>query len=379
MAKAKTIRVMLSSRCNDEFPAPVANGGLTLSEIRRDLKTTIESQRVLGQALFEVWINEDAPPADHTADSWETCLEAARDCDVLIVLSNGNAGWAKAGGDIGICHAEYMEGLASARGKVRIVTLPNVDVGKGVQRERNLRFQEYLAQETAFRGGSVTSVTDLKERVYQALTDALITLTQRGVSAAASTRFDMGQALDWTRLDFRQRKHEMERVLQEALSSQDGARAVKGAVILRIGGQSVAVMAHAIPAAFTVAAARELVGRPFLLDHERVDLLKAAHGPVHVIACHRSASETQATTLLGFPDAIVVTGQFGVFVADDIQNVQFVFLVNCRDESQTRHALQRFFEWLGQTGEDTKLASRAASRARIVKVIAAELKSARGA
>jgi hypothetical protein len=83
--------------------------------------------------------------------------------------------------------------------------------------------------------------------------------------------------------------------------------------------------------------------------------------------------------LLDFPDVIVVTGQFGVFVADDIQNVQFVSLVNCRDESQTRHALQRFFEWLGQTGEGAKLASRAASRARIVKVIAAELKSARGA
>ena len=41
-------------------------------------------------------------------------------------------------------------------------------------------------------------------------------------------------------------------------------------------------------------------------------------------------------------------------------------------ESQTRHALQRFMEWLDQTGEADILARRAASRAKIVRVIAAE-------
>lgn len=56
-----------------------------------------------------------------------------------------------------------------------------------------------------------------------------------------------------------------------------------------------------------------------------------------------------------------------------MQKVQFAFLANCRDESQTRHALQRFMEWLDQTGESHILARRAASRAKIVKVIAAEL------
>jgi len=35
--------------------------GTTLSDLRRALKTEIESVRVLGRKLFEVWINEDAP------------------------------------------------------------------------------------------------------------------------------------------------------------------------------------------------------------------------------------------------------------------------------------------------------------------------------
>ncbi|MGE8640013.1 MAG: hypothetical protein ACN6PR_15275 [Achromobacter sp.] len=36
-------------------------------------------------------------------------------------LSNGNAGWATGEQDVGICHAEYMEGLRSTQAKVRLV------------------------------------------------------------------------------------------------------------------------------------------------------------------------------------------------------------------------------------------------------------------
>ncbi len=50
--------------------------------------------------------------------------------------------------------------------------------------------------------------------------------------------------------------------------------------------------------------------------------------------------------------------------------MQFVFLANCRDPSQTRHAVQRFLDWLEQSGEGKYLAERAQARARIVKAIA---------
>ncbi|PBP79956.1 DUF4062 domain-containing protein [Pseudomonas syringae] len=371
MAQSKRIKVMLSSRCNDHFPA---DSDQTLSNIREQLKREIEGTKLFGKQVFEVWINEDAPPADGMQDSWDACLQAVRDCDVLLVLSNGNAGWASSDGDIGICHAEYMEGLATARGKVRFIAMPNIPAcdGRVAEAARNQRFQAFIAQQTPFRGGMVSTAEQLRTRVQEALLDALVVLTQRGVTAAASSRFDMGQALDWTRMDFRQRKRAMETVLLQALNGGK-VPASEAFAFVPIAGVNIAVLVHAIPAAFTVAAARELVGKPFLRDHEHADLLKGAEGPLHLIACHRGATETQATALLGFPDATVVSGSFGIFVADDVQKVQFAFLANCRDASQTRHALQRFREWLDQTVEAKILAKRAASRAKIVKVIAAEL------
>lgn len=368
--KSPLIRIMLSSRCLDPFPAGATT---TLTDLRRQLKKDIEAMRILGRKVFEVWINEDAPPAPGTHDSWETCLKAVRECDILIVLSNGNAGWAMGGSDIGICHAEYMEGLRSAQAKVRLVALPRIPITKDAAGGRNKRFQEELDQQTAFRGGEVSSIEDAKKRVFEAVADAVVALTQAGVSASASSRFDRGAALDWTRLDFRQRKHAMEATLTESLAGRQNARAAEGATIVPVGGKDIAIVAHAIPAAFSVAAARELVGRPFLSDHERAAQLASAHGPLHLIACHRGATETQATTLLGFPDATVVSAPFGVFVADDVQKVQFAFLTHCRDDTRTRHAAQRFFEWLNQTGEADRLARRAVSRAKIVKLLAREL------
>lgn len=114
MATSSKLKVMISSRCNDMYPGPGMKDARSLTEIRKVLKKSIEGEKIFGKKVFEVWINEDAPPADHSADSWELCLKEVRDCDVLIVLSNGSSGWAKSGADIGICHAEYMEGLARA-------------------------------------------------------------------------------------------------------------------------------------------------------------------------------------------------------------------------------------------------------------------------
>lgn len=370
MAKSTRIRVMLSSRCKDYFPAGSKS---TMTDLRKQIKQDIEAIQINGTNLFEVWINEDAPPSAGTVDSWDTCLQAVRDCDILIVLFNGNAGWASAKSDVGICHAEFMEGMRAAQAKVRLVTLTPLLSVKGTRKDSiHRRFQEAVAQSSLFRGDDAETVEEAQRRVREALADALLQLTRLGVNSVAASRQDMGAALDWTRMDFRRRKQAMEQAVCASLSGLRGAKALDGATSVLIDGTPVAVVAHAVPAALGVAAARELVGRPFLTDHEREALLRQAQGPFHLIACHRTATETQATALLGFPDATVISGPFGVFVADDIQKVQFAFLPNCRDESQTRHAVQRFFAWLEQSQEAVNVARRAASRTRIVRAIAKE-------
>ena len=373
MAKSSKLRVMLSSRCDDPFPAGTTS---TFSDIRRALKTEIEAMEIAGRKAFEVWINEETDPQGGTWDSWEVCIEAVKDCDILIVISNGNAGWANSAGDIGICHAEMMTGLSTARAKVRLIALDTIPITKDDAGKRNKRFQDELARQSLFRGGTVTTVADLNKRVKDALYDAIVKLAQAGVHDTTLARFDSGAALDWSRLDLRKRQLEMVRVLREGLLSRKGSVEDSGKIFVRMNGEEILAEAHAIPAALTVGPARESVGQPFLRDHLLAQSLKGKRGgPVHIIACHKTATESQAAKLLGFPDATFVSPRFGVFAADPIQKVQFAFITNCRDEDNTRYGLQRFFEWLSQTGEENLLADRALARARIVEAIANEAKA----
>jgi len=372
MAKSSRLRIMLSSRCNDKFPSVSTT---TLTDIRRELKAELEDMEIGDKKAFEVWINEDAPPAGGTWDSWDVCLQAVKDCDILLVISNGNAGWADGSGDLGICHAEMMTGLSYAPAKVRLIALDNVAITTDATGVRNKRFQDELSRQSLFRGGAVTSVADLKARVKEALFDSVVALAQAGVRDAAKGKFHSGAALDWSRLDFGTRQSEMVRVLREALLARTASFEDSGNIFVKMSGRDVLVEPHAIPSAMTVGPARELVGQPFLRDFRLAPSLTGRRGgPLHVIACQKTATESQAAKILGFPDATFVAAPFGVFVADPIQKVQFAFVTNCRDEANTRHGLQRFMEWLTQTGEEVLLADRSQARARIVKAIAKEVK-----
>jgi hypothetical protein len=173
MAKSSKLRVMLSSRCNDTFPPGTAT---TLSDIRRALKKDIEAMEVAGRKAFEVWLNEATAPQGGTLDSWDVCIEAVKDCDILLVISNGNAGWAKCAGEIGICHAEMKVGLDVAPAKVRLIALGNIAVTNDRTGERNKRFQDEMAKQSLFRGGAITTAAELKNRVKEALHDAVIAL-----------------------------------------------------------------------------------------------------------------------------------------------------------------------------------------------------------
>lgn len=367
---------MISSRCNDPFPA---DSTTTLSEIRRELKAEIEAAKIFGRRIFEVWINEDAPPQGGRWDSWDVCLQAVSDCDIMLVLSNGNAGWSRGPGEIGICHAELMQGLATAPGKVRLISLGTIKSNDPVQAGRDALFRQYLDTQTLFRGASVSTLAELKARAREALNDALIGLCQRGVTEASKGKFYSGAALDWSRLDFSGRREAMEGALRDALKARPKAVELARGVSAQLAGVNVLFLPAAIPAALTVPSARELVGQPFLLDHKLALDLEAAKvmGPAHLIACHKSVTESQALRLLGFPDATVVSAPFGIYVADDVQKIQMILIANCRDATTTRHGVQRFFEWLEQTNESERLAARAASRLRIVSVVSAELQRGR--
>ena len=211
---------------------------------------------------------KETPPKGGTWDSWDVCLKAVADCDILLVLSNGNAGWAQDAGGIGICHAELMTSLSNTPGKVWLVSLEPVLSKKPEEAERNRRFQDYIKAQSLFRGGIVRTVADLKSRVREALCDALITLTQRGVRELSKGKFYSGEALDWSRLDFAARQRAMIEVVQRSLMGRQGAAEIARAVSVPLTDTPIYFLPSAIPAALTVSAAREMVGQPFLRDHE---------------------------------------------------------------------------------------------------------------
>lgn len=371
MAKPSKLRVMISSRCDDFFPIGAET---KLSDIRKDLKQDIEAVKIAGKRLFEVWINEETPPQGGAWSSWEVCIQAVKDCDILIVLDNGNAGWANDKDGIGICHAELVTGHSIAPDKVRIIQIGDDDTRKDLKDPRHKRFQDEVSNLSRFRGGEVKTVDDLKQRVREAVYDGVVKLAQAGVAEASRGKFHSGSALDWTRLSFAERREQMVSVGKKALGASDAQLKDREPVVVELAKSKVLVAVHAIPAALSVGAAKEPVGQPFLRDHQLSGHLSeegGVTGPLHIIACNKTATEAQAMKLLGFPDATVVSAPFGIFVADPVQMVQFAFIKDCRDESTTRHGVQRFLEWLKQSGEDKLVARRAGHRANIVRAIAA--------
>lgn len=364
----RPISVMISSQCKRSFPA----GGRSMTEIRRTLREHIQGAELFGQKLFSVWINEDAPAQGLEENSWEVCLTQASSADILIVLNTGHAGWTRTPGDVGICHAELMTAQNSAPAKVRIIPLTGTEPLDDEDAAANARFKTVLATLNAF-GAPVETEADLIAAVLNAVADAATRLVHLGVREARKGRYYSGDALTWSRLNYSEREGRMVAVLETALLESGGELLGPKQVSFVVGAGTIVFSLHAAPAGLGVPASRERVGRPFLEDYKIVGGLPPKLGPLHLIASQSGATEAQARALLGFPDATVVKPPFGIFAADEVQQVQFAILRDCRDETTTRHAVHRFLDWLRESGEDTEVLRRAAKRRTISDTVAAQI------
>jgi hypothetical protein len=371
MAAPKRIRVMISSRCLDEI---LFNGKQSsLSDVRKAIKADLEAELLLGSELFEVWINEDAPPAPGKEDSWETCMRQVKEADVVLALYNGIGGWADRNGEIGICHGELQTALAEAPGKVWLIELPLAKSSPG-NTARDTKFQQFVSAQALFRGSKANTGEEAVAVAKQALREAVSDLVRLGVREASRGKLYAGTALNWSRLDYEARRKATIAVIRDSLETSGGKVLTENVVIFELNGSPVLLACDSVPAGMSVAHAREMVGQPFLKDHQKASFLqKKVIGPVHVIACQKSVSESQAISLLGFPDATIVSAPFGIYMADNVQKIQIVLIKDCRDPTSTNVGLQRFMTWLRQTGEDILLVHRAKARTRIVKAIAATL------
>jgi hypothetical protein len=168
----------------------------------------------------------------------------------------------------------------------------------------------------------------------------------------------------------------MQDAMATCLGNQPKAKKTAAGVLVKVGGGSVLLRVHAAPASLSESRSREMVGQPFLLDHELAgDLATSkAGGPIHVVACPKGVTEQQALKMLGFPDATIVSDSFGVHIADNVQRIQIVLLKDCVSPSAIQRQLAAWFDFLNRTGEDAYVLDRAKRRYRIIKAIAGEAK-----
>jgi hypothetical protein len=362
---------MISSR-SDRFSLPDGAGGsISLRDARLQLKADLENAEYLGSSLIDVWINE-AEDGDHSETAWDECILQAESCDLFISLYDGSAGWAPTGGAVGICQAEFDAALRLAPGKVKVIRLPGAKMKAGNTLDQ--RFQEALSKASRFETHVKTDWPDLRSRVHGLVNQMVLGAAQEGVRERRKSGANVGQALDWSRMTFPERSGAIATTISGSLVDR-GATLLDGSVRAStpLAGSEILFCCHGAPRSLSYSAAREFVGQPFLRDHQMVDgATSDVSGPVHLVGCPKSVTESQAVNLLGFPDFTVVEGSFGVYAADKTLMVQLCLLRDCADPGSTRNAVGRFFEWLERSGELSLLSERAASRRRIIDAILAE-------
>jgi len=374
MAEIEKIRVMVSSRSL----VKVFKNQEPLNAVRSRLQAFLQAIRwsaadqAIGRAepMFNVWIHEGETGLAAGKSTFQISLNEVDRADIVLVLYTGEPGSVSAGSSLGICHAELHAAISRRPEIVFMVRLLPLNDAPGKTGDA---FRAYVNSLSLFQK-DVSNEVELHAVVAAMIQNVVSRLVARG-STAGSRKLDRGEALEWNRLNLADRRQAM----RKALARQLGAAPLAGAAahplfLMTLAGVGLLVRLDAIPAAASEPAARELVGQPFLRDHLHAAVLAADNllGPVHVIACHRSITESQAAKMLGTPDSMIVASDFGIFAADHVQKIQVALLARCSDDGATAVAVRRFTEWLLQSGEGQSVIERARSRRRILDAVAAE-------
>jgi hypothetical protein len=374
MATLERLRVMVSSRSL----VKVFDAGEPLSAVRTRLQRWLHSLRwtsggrVAGrdEPFFDVWIHEDEAGLAADRSTYQISLDEIGKADIVLVLYTGEAGSATEGTTLGICHAELQAAVARRPEMVFMIRLLPL---KSDTRKLDVEFRRYVDGLSLFQKDA-RDEAELHAVAASLVQNVVVRLASRG-SVSASRKLDRGEALQWSSLGLAERRERIRGSLARWLDVRPPAADVSPPLfVLSLAGRDVLVRLAAIPGAASEPAAREMVGQPFLRDHQNAPLL-ARHrliGPLHVVACHRTVTEGQAAKMLGTPDSMVVASDFGIFAADHVQKIQVALLARCTDDAATGVVVRRFREWLEQSGEGRRVIERADARRRILAAVAAE-------
>lgn len=356
-------KIFISSRNNDTIVVGESNDQ-NLSDIRLWLKEELEKEKLLEKELFDIRINETFNQ-DASLDSYHACLDEVDQADFVIILYNGEAGWAPDGVEMGICHAEFARAIEKSAKKTAIIDIqkfsPSIstdpksvllnDLFKNDINSFN-RFNNplKLSGKHNIENFKNTLLKEIKNTIHKHLLNRI---------KLANTYYDLSgntkTILDWKKLKYSDRNNVIKEALIKLITQSPSF-------------DDINIIANAIPDNMSVEDAKSFTGRPFLEDHIKISESEKT-GPLHFIAVYGNATEIQVKNLIGYPDVSVIKDEFGIYVWEQNNHIQMVFLTDCKTQSAISSKFILFNNWASSSGEIDKIKTRAKARLHILQAI----------
>lgn len=358
----KKIKIFLSSKVTPVFE-DIDVPDYSLEKLRKFIKSEFEGIKFLDEKIFSIVTNEEGFESSFTTDAFDTCIENIKKCDLIIILYNGDAGWAPDGDKSanGICHEEYITAIQELPSVTRGINISSyfksVKYSKE-QKARNKKFDDDINSYYRFLEYSTAKTKDEIELYIKDLISGYIRTAlesafkaQKEVDAVKTV---FGKTLDWTKLTYNQRSEEIK------LHSQNSLASIFTKTICKF---------HAIPDNMSISDARNEMGRPFLYEHELLAKTSLKSGVIHFVSVYGTCTETQIKNLIGFPDITIIKGSFGFYCWVQSTQIQLFFITKCINPSLFGTRKSQIENWLNSTKEKDNIKKRAKARFSILEAI----------
>ncbi len=360
--------IFISSRNKNKLILDGVTTAITMTDIRQYIKKEIENIKFLGNDFFRVEINE-AFAANATEDSYKSCITKVKMADLFIALYTGESGWAPAGYDLGICHAELDAALTISSRKSVFIKLQGYFTSTPADADevkRNAMFSQYVLDGDFFLNDiypTGTSEIQFKEALLKAVKDLIYAQLKDRIELSR-IYFDIAGnnkiSLNWKKLKYSEREQQCRTLLSDLLAVSPDFKIFTWKVT-------------AIPDNISVPDAKAYTGRPFLNDQNLIDKPAAGvtpkYGPFHFIAVYGKATVIQVKNVIGYPDVSAIQDEFGIYVWEQNTHIQLVFLTECSTPAGLQSKLLLFNKWCRANGEYENMKKRAQGRHMIMTAI----------
>lgn len=358
------IRIFISSKVNPVFEG-LDEKDYTIGKLRAYLKSELEKEMFIGVKCISVILNEEGFEQDFTEDAFNACIKQVSKADIIVILYNGDAGWApeKKLNYNGICHEEYLAAVKDHPGMTFGINISGYfkkSKYSTEQKQRNRTFQDDIDSLYRFHEYAEAKTTvELQDYILRHVRGYISQSIEQAFQAKKEvdkSNIIFGKTLDWSKLSYKERANQLKHYADKAF---EGFDAFKDIIIEH----------NVIPDNMSVPEARNYIQRPFLYDHDLITGSKKRKGVIHIISVYGNATESQIKNLVGHPDITVIKTPFGYYLWEQTSHIQIFFLINYRNPNVIRTRMHQVEIWLKSSKELQKVQQRSLARYSILKAI----------